>query len=176
VPEQYVHRIGRTARANRSGVAHAFVAKEERAYLKDIQKLLKTTIPVVELPEDFVQKARALKTRKPIVRPAQPKQEPRKGRGKSKKRKARFSKDREKKSRDSRKDHNKDDRGKASEKSRNPSNEKRENKPRDDKPGKAAENLATEKGLKTDLQNLKAIIKNSPLHVLKCKGLFLLAM
>jgi len=134
VPEQYVHRIGRTARANRSGVAHAFVAKEERAYLKDIQKLLKTTIPVVELPEDFVQKARALKTRKPIVRPAQPKQEPRKGRGKSKKRKARFSKDREKKSRDSRKDHNKDDRGKASEKSRNPSNEKRENKPRDDKP------------------------------------------
>jgi len=55
-------------RANRSGVAHAFVDKEERAYLKDIQKLLKTTIPVVELPEDFVQKARALKTRTPIDR------------------------------------------------------------------------------------------------------------
>ena len=133
VPEQYVHRIGRTARANRSGVAHAFVDKDERAYLKDIQKLLKTTIPVVELPEDFVQKARALKTRKPIVRPAQPKQEPRKGRGKSRKRNARFSKDREKKSRDSRKDQNKDASGKASETSRNPSNERRENKPRDNK-------------------------------------------
>ena len=153
VPEQYVHRIGRTARANRSGVAHAFVDKEERAYLKDIQKLLKTTIPVVDLPEDFVQKARALKTRTPIVRPAQPKQEPRKGRGKSKK-KARFSKDREKKSgegrgkghrerdsrdrdtrsKDNRGTENRDNRGKASERSRNPSHERRENKPREDRP------------------------------------------
>ena len=158
VPEQYVHRIGRTARANRSGIAHAFVDKDERAYLKDIQKLLKTTIPVVELPEDFVQKARALKTRKPIVKPAQPKQEPRKGRGKSKK-KARFSKDREKKagegrgrdnrSRDNRgknnrgsenrEAENRNTRGKASERSRNPSHESRDSKPhegraRSDKP------------------------------------------
>ncbi|MDB2437679.1 DEAD/DEAH box helicase [Hellea sp.] len=143
VPEQYVHRIGRTARANRSGVAHAFVDKEERAYLKDIQKLLKTTIPVVDLPEDFVQKARALKTRTPIVRPAQPKQEPRKGRGKSKK-KARFSKDRNKKSgegrdkdnrtRDNRGSENPDNRGKASERPRNPSNESRDSKSRNDRP------------------------------------------
>lgn len=135
VPEQYVHRIGRTARANRSGVAHAFVDKEERPYLKDIQKLLKTTIPVVDLPEDFVQKARALKTRAPIVKPAQPKHEPRKGRGKSKK-KARFSKDREKKSSEGRDrdNRNRDTRGKASERPRNPSQEKREDRPRNDKP------------------------------------------
>ncbi|MEP3889384.1 MAG: DEAD/DEAH box helicase [Hellea sp.] len=145
VPEQYVHRIGRTARANRSGVAHAFVDKEERPYLKDIQKLLKTEIPVVPLPEDFTQKARALKTRKPIVKPAEPKHEPRKGRGKSKK-KARFSKDREKKSfggrdkdnqsrgnenRDNRSSENRSDGRKASERPRNPSNESRENKPRE---------------------------------------------
>ena len=116
VPEQYVHRIGRTARANRSGVAHAFVDKDERTYLKDIQKLLKITIPVVELPEDFVQKARALKTRTPIVKPAQPKSEPRKGRGKSRKR-ARFSKDREKKAGEGR---GRDNRGKVSERPRNP--------------------------------------------------------
>ena len=146
VPEQYVHRIGRTARANREGVAHAFVDKEERAYLKDIQKLLKTTIPVVELPEDFVQKARALKTRTPIVKPAQPKHEPRKGRGKSKK-KARFSKDRDrKKSSDNRDGQNRNrgrdqredrgERGKASERPRNPSNENRsrDDRPRSDKP------------------------------------------
>jgi len=146
VPEQYVHRIGRTARANREGVAHAFVDKEERAYLKDIQKLLKTTIPVVELPEDFVQKARALKTRTPIVKPAQPKHEPHKGRGKSKK-KARFSKDRDRKKtsdnrdgqnrnrgRDQREDRG--ERGKASERPRNPSNENRSrgDRPRSDKP------------------------------------------
>lgn len=146
VPEQYVHRIGRTARANREGVAHAFVDKEERAYLKDIQKLLKTTIPVVELPEDFVQKARALKTRTPIVKPAQPKHEPRKGRGKSKK-KARFSKDRDrKKSSDNRDGQNRNrgrdqredrgERGKASERPRSPSNENRsrDDRPRSDKP------------------------------------------
>ena len=142
VAEQYVHRIGRTARANRSGIAHAFVDKEERAYLKDIQKLLKTTIPVIELPEDFVQKARALKTRAPIVKPAEPKQEPRKGRGKSRK-KARFSKDKDKKasegrgrdsrSRDNRGGENRDTRGKASEKSRNPSREARDSKPREDR-------------------------------------------
>ena len=129
VPEQYVHRIGRTARANKSGIAHAFVDKSERAYLKDIQKLLKTEIPVVPLPEDFVQKARALKTRKPIVKPAQPKQEPRKGRGKSKKR-ARFSKDREKKSKNDRDKHTRDKRGKSSDRSRNPSHEQRETNPR----------------------------------------------
>ena len=138
VPEQYVHRIGRTARANRSGIAHAFVDKDERAYLKDIQKLLKTTIPVVELPEDFVQKARALKTRAPIVKPAEPKQEPRKGRGKSKK-KARFSKDRDKKSgkgrdRDNRSNNSSDTRGKASERPRNPSQESRERKTQQDRP------------------------------------------
>ena len=140
VPEQYVHRIGRTARANRSGVAHAFVDKEERAYLKDIQKLLKTTIPVVELPEEFVQKARALKTRTPIVKPAQPKHEPRKGRGKSKK-KARFSKDREKKPSENRDGQNRNrgrddrsERGKASERPRNPSNENRESRSREDRP------------------------------------------
>ena len=142
VPEQYVHRIGRTARANRSGVAHAFVDKEERTYLKDIQKLLKTTIPTVELPEDFVQKARALKTRTPIVKPTQPKQEPRKGRGKSKK-KARFSKDRDKKTsesrgrdgrgRNSRGGESRDTRGKASERTRNPSQESRDSKPREDR-------------------------------------------
>lgn len=138
VPEQYVHRIGRTARANRAGIAHAFVDKEERAYLKDIQKLLKTTIPVVELPEDFVQKARALKTRTPIVKPVQPKQEPRKGRGKSKK-KARFSKDRDSKASSENRggqSRNRDrgERGKASERPRNPSSENRENRSRDDRP------------------------------------------
>jgi len=48
VPEQYVHRIGRTARAARSGIAISFCAPDERAYLKDIEKLLKQTVPVME--------------------------------------------------------------------------------------------------------------------------------
>ena len=98
VPEQYVHRIGRTARANSEGMAIAFVSGDERKYLKDIQKLLKTTIPVVELPEDFLKKVAELKkTAKPLPPPPKNKPDPRKGRGKSKKKKARFSKDRKKK-------------------------------------------------------------------------------
>jgi ATP-dependent RNA helicase RhlE len=48
VPETYVHRIGRTARAGLSGVAFSFCDGEEVAYLKDIQKLIGKTIPVVK--------------------------------------------------------------------------------------------------------------------------------
>ncbi|MDP1557122.1 MAG: DEAD/DEAH box helicase [Hyphomonas sp.] len=40
VPEQYVHRIGRTARAGASGVAISFVSKDERDYLRAIEKLI----------------------------------------------------------------------------------------------------------------------------------------
>lgn len=47
VPETYVHRIGRTGRAKNSGVAISFCNIEERAYLKDIQKLIDQKIPVV---------------------------------------------------------------------------------------------------------------------------------
>jgi ATP-dependent RNA helicase RhlE len=48
IPETYVHRIGRTGRAGNSGSALSFCDMEERAYLRDIHKLIKKTIPVVE--------------------------------------------------------------------------------------------------------------------------------
>ena len=48
IPETYVHRIGRTGRAKASGIAVSFCDGEERAYLKDIQKLINQTIPVIE--------------------------------------------------------------------------------------------------------------------------------
>jgi len=48
VPETYVHRIGRTGRAGRGGVAISFCNYDELAYLKDIEKLIKKKIPVVE--------------------------------------------------------------------------------------------------------------------------------
>lgn len=53
VPDQYVHRIGRTARAGRSGLAISFCAPDERPFLKDIQKLIKQTLPVNALPDNF---------------------------------------------------------------------------------------------------------------------------
>jgi ATP-dependent RNA helicase RhlE len=48
IPETYVHRIGRTGRARASGVALSFCDGEERAFLRDIQKLIGQKIPVVE--------------------------------------------------------------------------------------------------------------------------------
>jgi len=45
-PETYVHRIGRTARAGTSGVAISFCDVEERSYLKQIERVIKKTIPV----------------------------------------------------------------------------------------------------------------------------------
>ena len=47
IPETYVHRIGRTGRARASGIALSFCNEEERAYLKDIQKLIKQQIEVI---------------------------------------------------------------------------------------------------------------------------------
>jgi ATP-dependent RNA helicase RhlE len=47
VPETYVHRIGRTGRAGEKGMAISFCDTEERAYLKDIQKLIKIELPIV---------------------------------------------------------------------------------------------------------------------------------
>jgi ATP-dependent RNA helicase RhlE len=62
VPEQYVHRIGRTARAGAAGVAVAYCAEDERAYLKGIEKLTKQRIEVVPLPENFVNEANRIKS------------------------------------------------------------------------------------------------------------------
>ena len=45
-PESYVHRIGRTGRAGRPGIAIAFCSHDEGAYLRDIEKLIGETIPV----------------------------------------------------------------------------------------------------------------------------------
>lgn len=46
VPENYVHRIGRTARAGREGEAIAFCAPDESPMLAQIEKQLKMTVPV----------------------------------------------------------------------------------------------------------------------------------
>ena len=46
VPEIYVHRIGRTARAGATGIAVSFCSPDERSSLQDIERLIKTTIDV----------------------------------------------------------------------------------------------------------------------------------
>jgi ATP-dependent RNA helicase RhlE len=52
VPEDYIHRIGRTGRAGASGEAISLVAPEEERYLADIERLLKKTITTTA-PEGF---------------------------------------------------------------------------------------------------------------------------
>lgn len=49
--EDYVHRIGRTGRANQSGIAFTFCTEGEEYHLEKIQKLIRQTIPVKEIPE-----------------------------------------------------------------------------------------------------------------------------
>jgi ATP-dependent RNA helicase RhlE len=52
VPETYVHRIGRTARAGAEGVAISLCTDEEMAFLRDIEKLIRMTIPVSDRRAD----------------------------------------------------------------------------------------------------------------------------
>ena len=48
VPETYVHRIGRTGRAGKSGIAFSFCSPDENNYIKDIEVLLEKSIKVID--------------------------------------------------------------------------------------------------------------------------------
>ena len=83
-PETYVHRIGRTGRAGAFGTAFTFVEEEERAYLQDIQKLIRRQIDVdKEHPYTTTSVAPvSLSGNERIVRPKGPAgRPPREGRG-----------------------------------------------------------------------------------------------
>jgi len=60
VAEQYVHRIGRTARAGADGISISFVDDEERPYLKAIEKASRVRCEMVPLPENFLAEAAKL--------------------------------------------------------------------------------------------------------------------
>jgi ATP-dependent RNA helicase RhlE len=77
VAEQYVHRIGRTARAGATGIAMAFVADDERPYLRQIEKLTHVKLEVMPLPENFV----AEKAKLPAVLPSSPRRDEGRGGG-----------------------------------------------------------------------------------------------
>ena len=75
VPEQYVHRIGRTARAGADGVSVSFVAPDEKPYLRDIEKLTGVKLMPQALPEDFQKEAARLPL--PARKPAEAEQDAR---------------------------------------------------------------------------------------------------
>ncbi|QKZ13376.1 DEAD/DEAH box helicase [Spirosoma sp. KUDC1026] len=67
-PENYIHRIGRTGRADQQGIAITFVADSEQEYLASIEQLMNYTIPVQPLPEKLVISGELLDEEKPQVR------------------------------------------------------------------------------------------------------------
>jgi ATP-dependent RNA helicase RhlE len=50
VPEDYIHRIGRTGRAGKTGVAISLVSIDERSFLRNIERLLQRNLPTVVVP------------------------------------------------------------------------------------------------------------------------------
>lgn len=74
VPETYVHRIGRTARAGATGFAVSLCNAEEVAYLRDIEKLIRKTIPATD-------RRTGAREIEPDAKPPAPKRAPAGGRG-----------------------------------------------------------------------------------------------
>jgi ATP-dependent RNA helicase RhlE len=66
-PESYVHRIGRTARAGGTGIAISFCDSSERAYLRDIERIIRMKIELVahDLPELTPEQLKAAEERRP---------------------------------------------------------------------------------------------------------------
>ncbi|GAC1347872.1 MAG: ATP-dependent RNA helicase RhlE [Myxococcales bacterium] len=63
VPEDYVHRIGRTARAEASGRASSFASPEEMELLRGIEKLTRAPVPRATLPDSEVFQAEAARAK-----------------------------------------------------------------------------------------------------------------
>ncbi len=86
IPDSYVHRIGRTARASADGIAIGFCELEERPFLRDIERLIRKAIPVVadhefrsmhQPPQPFSPGAPAARgPSAPAVHHVQPRQHP----------------------------------------------------------------------------------------------------
>jgi ATP-dependent RNA helicase RhlE len=68
IAEDYVHRIGRTGRAQATGVAMTFYTEAEKYDIKKIEKLIRQTIPVVPIPEDVFIEETPYEERQAIAR------------------------------------------------------------------------------------------------------------
>lgn len=80
IPENYIHRIGRTGRADKKGIAIAFATEKEQKRLAKIETLMNYAIPFVELPEDLIISTELTEDelpKKPIVKEVQLKEKKR---------------------------------------------------------------------------------------------------
>ncbi|BAV04227.1 ATP-dependent RNA helicase RhlE [Filimonas lacunae] len=67
VPENYIHRIGRTGRADKHGIALSFITEREREQQEAIEALMNYAIPIVPLPEDLEISTELTEDEKPKV-------------------------------------------------------------------------------------------------------------
>ncbi|PID46285.1 MAG: RNA helicase [Proteobacteria bacterium] len=74
--EDYVHRIGRTARAGASGESHSFACEDTAFYLPDIERYIETKIPMADVTVDLLPE---LKKPKRVQRDRVPSQKPNQG-------------------------------------------------------------------------------------------------
>ena len=68
VPENYIHRIGRTGRADKKGISITFITEKEKFLQKAIETLMKQEIPMLALPADLEISAILTEDEKPKVR------------------------------------------------------------------------------------------------------------
>lgn len=54
VPEHYIHRIGRTGRYDKKGIALSFITEKEKTYLEAIEALMKFKVPITALPPHLI--------------------------------------------------------------------------------------------------------------------------
>jgi ATP-dependent RNA helicase RhlE len=67
-PESYIHRIGRTGRADKNGISITMVTEREQEYLAAIEGLMNYKVPVIPLPENLVISDELTEDEKPKVR------------------------------------------------------------------------------------------------------------
>lgn len=67
VPENYIHRIGRTGRADKKGIAISFITKKEKPLQEAIEALMKQSIPNITLPENLIISDELTEDEKPKV-------------------------------------------------------------------------------------------------------------
>jgi ATP-dependent RNA helicase RhlE len=63
----YIHRIGRTGRAEKEGVAISFVTEKEEGMLSEVESLMSMKINIIDVPDDVVISEELLEQEKPVI-------------------------------------------------------------------------------------------------------------
>ncbi|MFD0835834.1 DEAD/DEAH box helicase [Mariniflexile aquimaris] len=67
-PENYMHRIGRTGRAERQGASIVFSTENEQEYIEQIEALMKMSIPKIDFPEDVEISTELIEEERPQIK------------------------------------------------------------------------------------------------------------